>query len=355
MEMGGFAGAGGRAARALAACSALWLAGAALAADPSAGPARGNPAARLLASETANERWDLTALFAGGHRLFVRFLVTNEGPGERTAACSGTFVFADGRVRPFHVARLSDRWSAGEDGLYLDVGSAELDLHAGSRAFSIDSRKRGIDLRLDLAPASEPAWDARAQRPPPPFDLVQLSAAEGRLQLDEMPEPLALRGHAALTHAWTPQRESDLARRWLEVLAVAGDTLLYVAEIETPAGERWTWGTLRHEGRLLPLAAGATLAQGPPAAGADAAYPVPSSLELRAEGLRASLRGVRELARGNPLEPVPQPFRFVFGLRSRPQRSWSDVSLRLELAGAGAAPMREGGGVLALWYLNPVD
>lgn len=338
---------------ALMAGSAGW-AGAARAAG-AAEPARGDPAARLPASDTANERWDLTALFEDGGRLFVRFLVTNEGPGTRTAACTGTFVFADGRVRTFEVARLSDRWSAGDDGLFLDVGSAELDLHPDSRGFSMNSHKRGIELGLRLAPAGPPAWDARPKRPGPRLDLIQLSAAEGALRFSDMPAPLALRGHAALTHAWTARRESDLVRRWLEVFAVAGDTLLYAVDLETPGGERWPWLVLQREGRLLPVAGDVALTAGPPSPGSDGGYPVPAGVEIRADGVRASLHGGRLLARGDPLELVPQPFRFILGLRMRPQRSWSDASLRLELAGADDPSLREGSGVLALWYLNPVD
>ena len=71
-------------------CTVLALALAALlGAAPAAGE-RGDPASRLPDRSNASEYWDLYAHFETGERIFVRFLITNEGPGERAGVTIGT-------------------------------------------------------------------------------------------------------------------------------------------------------------------------------------------------------------------------------------------------------------------------
>ena len=53
-----------------------------------------DPAARLPKGGSAVEYWDLTMELDSGHHLFVRFAITNEGPGDQVG-----FVVEDGEVR----------------------------------------------------------------------------------------------------------------------------------------------------------------------------------------------------------------------------------------------------------------
>ena len=57
---------------------------------------RGELATRLPAGSTAIEYWDVTAWFESGQRIFVLFLVTNDGPGVETAAAVPNDATLDG-------------------------------------------------------------------------------------------------------------------------------------------------------------------------------------------------------------------------------------------------------------------
>ena len=94
---------------------ALWaslavaaLALAAAAPDPAA--KRVDPAARLASQGSASEYWDLVARLDSNHSVFARFMITNQGPGTRTALAVGHLVQPDGTVVPFHNGRRWGRW-----------------------------------------------------------------------------------------------------------------------------------------------------------------------------------------------------------------------------------------------------
>jgi len=48
-----------------------------------------DPAARLPKGGSAVEYWDLTMELDSGHHLFVRFAITNEGPGDQVGFATG--------------------------------------------------------------------------------------------------------------------------------------------------------------------------------------------------------------------------------------------------------------------------
>jgi hypothetical protein len=63
----------------------------------------------------------------------------------------------------------------------------------------------------------------------------------------------------------------------------------------------------------------------------------------------------RELLRNNPMDIIPQPFRFLLSFKSKPRRIWAASTLTLNL---DASPDREalrfdGTGVTSVTYLNP--
>ena len=78
---------------------------------------RGHPASRLADTGTASEYWDLVALFDSNHKLFARFMITNEGPGENTGIAYGHFVEPDGTTWFFSNGRREGRWHLGPRGL----------------------------------------------------------------------------------------------------------------------------------------------------------------------------------------------------------------------------------------------
>ncbi|MDH5308130.1 MAG: hypothetical protein OEW02_13190, partial [Myxococcales bacterium] len=75
-----------------------------------------DPSARLPGGSAASEYWDLVAHFSAGHRVYARFQITNEGPGERNGLAFGHVIFPDGSVTPFQNGRRRDRWTLGPQG-----------------------------------------------------------------------------------------------------------------------------------------------------------------------------------------------------------------------------------------------
>jgi len=106
-----------------------------------AAPEASDPAARLSSAPAASEYWNLTARFDAGYRLFARFGITNEGPGERTAGALWYLVHPDGRVSEFRNGRSKSRWTLSPDRLYIDVASSTLDLHGPLRRLELDDRR----------------------------------------------------------------------------------------------------------------------------------------------------------------------------------------------------------------------
>ena len=89
---------------------------------------RCDPRTDLPGGSAASEYWDLAAHFVSGHRAYARFLITNEGPGERNGVAIGHVITPEGVAVEFRNGRLEDRWTLGERGRRLDIGSSLLDM-----------------------------------------------------------------------------------------------------------------------------------------------------------------------------------------------------------------------------------
>src|SRR5262245_30698733 len=124
------------------------------------------------------EYWDLTARFEDGHRLFERFIVTDEGPGERTAGAVGYVIHPDQHVSEFRNGRAAGEWKLSPDGLRLEVASSKLDLHAPRRRLEVDSNSQAAKIQLEF----------RAGDGSPP--RVDSSTAGFRSELMEIAAPI---------------------------------------------------------------------------------------------------------------------------------------------------------------------
>ncbi len=297
------------------------------------------------------------ARFEQGHRLVARVLVTNEGPGERTAVGVGHLIPPDGETVEFRNGRLEGRWSVGDGGRSLRIGSTELDLRAPVRTFEYDNNRRGIEIRLRLQ-ADASARFSRAGEPPEyHVDLLDLAAPiEGTVLLPGMAEPLEMKGRAAFVHSWMDRSESDLVLRRIDFSSLDPGAQVHLRDVTTPGGERHQWLIIVHDGRVLvetsDLHADLEARPGTPERG----YPVPAALRLRGPGLSGRLTLGRELLAHDPLGALPQPFRFLLSFAMRPRRVWTESSflLRLEAVPGRAALDLEGSGIASVTFLNPL-
>jgi len=128
-----------------------------------------DPGARLPEGDAAREYWDLVAQLDSGHRFYARFLITNRGPGDRSAVAMGDLVDPDGRAIPFQNGRREGRWTLGEDARSLRIGSSRLDLSGPAARVEIDNDKRGFEVVLDFEPDTSSTSIFDAEGGPPAY------------------------------------------------------------------------------------------------------------------------------------------------------------------------------------------
>lgn len=323
----------------------------ALPASSAAEPEAVSPASRISDADSSSEYWDLSARFASGHHVFVRFSISNEGPGERTAYAIGQVVLPDGRVAAFQNGRRKGRWSLSDDGLRLVIGSSVLDLHEPLRHFEVDKNKKGQKVFLDF-PAD--AGAARSWTSAPKGYRVDLlhngTPVEGTLWIRGLfdDDPLPVEGTLTATHTSMDVTETELTLRRIELHADGGAGGVYLVDVLSPQGTAKRWlvvekgdGSSYQTDDFEIELAGAS-------PDSRAAYPVPARLVVRGPQVSGTIELHRLRVRHDPLEIAPQPFRWLLSFKMEPEHSWFDASAELLVDGE---PL-EARGVVSLFYVN---
>lgn len=301
-------------------------------------------AARLSSADEAMEYWDVTAWFDSGERVFARFLVTNQGPGRRTAAAVGHVLVGDGDVRPFQWGRREGAWAFAANGLRLEIAKATLDLSGGTAVLAVKSTKRRIDLRLTIEEAFD---DSTSRNILDSYSIAAMAPAAARAELAGR----TLTGSGAVTHTWMERPEEDLLRRREDLYARDGDTTFYVYVLTLADGSQEHTLDLDFKGSGIGGGGTASVDFSGLVAGSDPEYPVHSTWigSLAEAHWEATLERAR--LRMNPLDILPQPFRFLLSLGGRPQRIWSDARVKVE-RGKRTAELR---GVAVSTFARPAE
>jgi hypothetical protein len=317
---------------------------------------RGHPASRLADTDTASEYWDLVALFDSNHKLFARFMITNEGPGEKTGIAYGHFVEPDGATWFFSNGRREGRWTLGPRGLHLKVGSSVLDLTGRPYALRVHKKKKGVDIDLHFTPDGPAVWDFEENAAGPSVDLLATSAPiEGSVWFRGMPAPVELSGRVGLTHTWMDRSEPDLALRRFDFFSLRGERVLYLRDFEAPDGSRSRWLTIARAGETLYQSNDFELStSGRSSAQNESEYPLPAALQFRSPEVEGEIRLGVGLVHHDPMEDIPQPFRFLLSFKMRPHRVWTDSSFEVTLKSGSDPVMIRGPGVAAVTFLNPI-
>jgi hypothetical protein len=345
-----------RASRRLA--PALALLGLALArgaaGDGQPSPQPIDPGARLPAGASASEYWDLVAVLADGFRLVARFTISNEGPGDRSAAAFGHLLRPGAKPAAFQNGRREGRWRLSSDRRRIEIGSSLLDLSEGARHFEIDNDKRGVKLFLD--------WraDASARRVPAgvlpggyAIDVLQLgSPVRASVRVPGMDAARELRGTLSLTHTWMPVAEGQLVLRRIDVASVEAGPGFYLIDLRTPAGNRSAW--LSAAGSKVLAESGYEIATRTESSMKSSSYPIPSRLLLSAPQLRGGVTLGPAWLEVDPLAALPAPVRMVYSLRGRPHRSWTDAAFELSSVPSPEPPAARLGGdaIASLTFLD---
>jgi hypothetical protein len=314
---------------ALALATALGVALPALTgADATTPGAAVDPAARLPAGSSASEYWDLVAQLEGGVRVTARFVITNEGPGERSAAAFGHVLQPGAAPVPFQNARREGHWRLAPDRRRVEIGSSLLELTDTARHFEVDNDKRGVKVFLDWrADATARSLPASALPTGYAVDLLQLaSPVQASIQVAGMTAPRRLAGTLTLTHTWMAVAENERVLRRIDVMSVRTGPALYLLELLGPAGKRFSWWTVSN-GEVSRAGSGGRIRI--ENSTMSASYPIPKALAVEAGDLRGRVTFGPAWLEVDPLAPLPTVLRMLYSMRGRPHRSWAEAGFEV--------------------------
>jgi hypothetical protein len=319
---------------------------------------RGHPAAHVLPGEFASEHWEFTARFDSGHLLFVEFIVTNIGLGDRNAAVFGHIVSPDGKSKRFSNGRTEKYWALASDRLQMEVGNSLLDVHAPT--YKMQVTKRSVRLDLQITPDARPLWSPAFAPPGYALDLLALAAPiEGTLWMKGMTEPLQVRGTVTATHSWTNAAGSSLVLRRVEVFSLHEKNPLYGIDVTAPDGTRKRWIVVKRPDHAEYMSEHFDLSfTGELKGQRDRGYPVPNVLQLKNAEIEGQIRLESRILQADPFADLPRPFHYLVSLALdlRPQRVWAQSQFEMTWqASSGTAPIQErGSGITAVTFLNPL-
>ena len=340
-----------------------------------------DPKARLPVGDHASEYWTLFIELDSGHRITQRFLITNAGPGDQSAVAVG-HLMERGRAPYRYVnGRQRGAWTLSPDRLYLDVAASHLDLHRPRASLKITKDEIEIRLKFDFGADALSGRVPSAQLPSRYFVEVLAAGAvtQGTIKAPWMMAPLAVKGHTWLVHTWTPDDEAALLDRRIEAYGRSGGLVFYGLQIRDGSRFAGAWQLLsRPQSRPDQFAAhwkdGLALLSGKAGIG----YPVPDRFLLTGKQGSGEIRLSHEWLRFDPLDVIPQPFRWFIRRSSQPQEVWADtriaVSIRSALAKPSIPPTSETErvsnsqretedettesnvmGVASITFMNPID
>jgi hypothetical protein len=320
---------------------------------------RGNPAARLLPGDSASEHWEFTARFESGHLLFVEFLITNIGLGERNAAAAWHLVTPEGKTHRTTNGRRASNWTLAADHLRLEIGASVLDLHSPAYQLHLDKKSMRVNVRF--RPDAQAVWSE--QGVPTGYALDLLAAAvpvEGTVWVRGMKTPLTVKGTVAATHSWMNEAGASLIRRRIEFFSLQEQHPFYGVEFTAPNGTQARWVMVKPNGgeRYDSCLVEWTLA-GRAKEPRERGYEVPATIRMKNAQLEGNAQLERVLLRADPFIDIPRPFRLVVSLALdlRPRRVWALAPYELSFSPTTekqSVLQLQGSGVTAVTFLNPM-
>lgn len=301
-----------------------------------------DPSARLLHEDDASEAWTLFIELESGHRITQRFLLSNAGPGEHSAVAIGhllepgraPFRYENGRRRP--------RWTLSEDRLFFDIAASHLDLHRPNGELRITKDEIEIRLFFDFA-AQNPSASVPAERLPPGYhvDLLAVAAAtHGSIKAPWMDRPLESQGRAWVVHTWTEEDEADLLSRRVEVFGQTRQASFYGIQLAGRGDWESAWAIMSDAKQGIIESAINVPGRWNESArqGTSSSYPTPGAFQMLDEPFSGQIALNREWLRFDPLEVIPQPFRWFIRRSSKPQEVWADAQIEVTLSVAPGTP-----------------
>ncbi len=323
-----------------------------------AAESRGDPAAHILPGEFASEHWEFTARFDSGHLLFVEFILTNIGLGDRNAAVFGHIIPPGGKPHRFSNGRTERHWTLSPDRLRMEVGTSLLDMHTPT--YKMQVTKRRVRLELQITPDARPLWSGTLAPPGYALDLLAVAAPiEGTLWLKGMTNPAHVRGIVAATHSWTNVAGAALVLRRVEFFSLQRETPLYGLDLTAPDGTRRRWIVVKQSDRADYVSEHFDLSfNGELKGRSERGYTVPNALQLKNAELEGLVRLEARILQADPFVDLPRPFRYFVSLvlDLRPRRIWAQSQFEISwpLSMDSDPIQRRGSGITAVTFLNPL-
>ncbi|MCH8890734.1 MAG: hypothetical protein IH827_06625 [Myxococcales bacterium] len=310
----------------------------------------------LSDGDSASEYWDIVAHFDSNHHLFARFLITNEGPGDRTAIATWQLIDPNGKRTEFRNGRRKKRWTLSPNGDSIRIGSSLFDQSGTVHRLEYDSTKRGIRVAFQYSPRGPVGWDDAA---PDRYsvDLLELATpVTGTIWLEGMSATASVSGTISITHTWMEESEADLTLRRIDFSSTGSNPSVYLSDRTAPSGERERWLFIARDGEVLVQTTDFDLDLVDPPNQKRGDYPTPSTLQIRGSAFEGAISYGSTLAQADPLEAIPQPFRFLLSFKLRPHRVWARASFEIRLL-AGQDTLKtvlKGSGVTTMTFTNPL-
>jgi len=301
-----------------------------------------DPSARLLGGDDASEAWTLYIELESGHRITQRFLLTNVGPGEHTAVAIGHLVEPGRAPYRYQNGRRRARWTLSEDGLFFDIGASHLDLHRPNGELRITKDDIEIRLFFDFA-AQDLSARIPASRLPGDYQVEVLAvgaATRGSILAPWMTEAVETHGVTWLVHSWTRTDEAKLLRRRVEVFGRDKTLSFYGIQLKGRGDWESAWSLLADENRQIiepPINVPAGWIEGARRSGSKN-YPTPSGFAIQGHSNLTAITLGSDWLRFDPLEVIPQPFRWFIRRISKPQEVWADARIGVTLLSTPGPP-----------------
>ena len=304
-----------------------------------------DPAARLLSGDDASEYWTLYIELESGHRIAQRFLLTNVGPGDHSAVAMGHLIEPGRDPYSYLNGRRRARWKLSGDRLFFDIGASHLDLHRPNGELRITKDDIEIRLFFDFSESDLARRVPSAHLPKGYHVDVPAIAAKtrGSIHAPWMSEPLETRGRTWLAHTWTKKSEATQVDRRVEIYGFDKKTSFY--GIQFRRGKRFerAWGLAysQAEGVIessinVPTRWVETQrARGSKSSGV---YPVPGGFDLASQSHSGQITLGKTWLHFDPLEVIPQPFRWFIRRVTQPQEVWADAEFEGTLWAASEPP-----------------
>ena len=119
----------------------------------------------------------------------------------------------------------------------------------------------------------------------------------------------------------------------MDLFAVQEDAAFYALQLDGPGDWESAWAAASLSGgEMIESAINVQLSPAPDRESESPRYPAPERLEINSPQISGEMTLTPEWLRFDPLEVLPQPFRWFVRRRSRPLEVWADVQIRGSLS-----------------------